>query len=538
MRKHSIFPLLTSIICLISCNSMDNEPTGSYLGKNFWTSLEKAQYVLNMAYNQLYNASRMWSDEWITDNFAINRAFTDERIIRMGNAEPTTGKFDSEWSDCYGTIKTCNIFLDMIDLTGGDKDEIKKMKAQARYIRAAEFFRLTNLYGDVPYFTHNISADEAKAVSRTAHECVIDSIRQELTNIINLLPSKDELTESQRGMITKGTVMMLLTRTYLYEADWEHTIECCQKLMEEQSIYGYYSLFNDFAALFLQTNEYNNEIIFDCGYAPKMRTWNEMFDMAPLSVGARVNGSAPTQSLVDDFLMLDGLPFESSPLYDESTPYSNRDPRLTHTIIYDQYDWSTNINDGTTGKIIYTAPNSSDNTDAYAGHNKNQTCTGYYVRKYYDPNHEDNLASAINIITMRYADVLLMYAEAMNELGRMSKDVWDDTIRPIRKRAGFTESNALEYPTTATQEQLRQIIRRERRCELAFEGLRWYDIKRWRIGEKCLNGYVRGAKFENNMTEYITLDLYTFDDDKDYLWAVPQAQIDINANLKPQNPGY
>ena len=259
--------------------------------------------------------------------------------------------------------------------------------------------------------------------------------------------------------------------------------------------------------------------------------------MAPLSVGARINSKAPTQSLVNSYLTLDGEAIEQSSTYDENNPYVNRDPRLTATVVYDNYDWSGNVNDGTTKKIIYIKPNSTVTTDAYSGSNANQTSTGYYVRKYYDPKHEASLASAINIITMRYADVLLMYAEAMNEQGKMTEDIWNKTIEPIRARAGFTNSNALNYPSNISQEQMRQIIRRERRCELALEGLRWYDIKRWKAGTTYLNGYVYGAKFSENGS-YIRLDNRKFIESRDYLWSVPQSQMDINPNLKPNNSGY
>jgi hypothetical protein len=133
---------------------------------------------------------------------------------------------------------------------------------------------------------------------------------------------------------------------------------------------------------------------------------------------------------------------------------------------------------------------------------------------------------------MRYADVLLMYAEAMNELGQMNETVWNQTIRPIRERAGFTAAKALDYPGGSN---LRQVIRNERRVELALEGLRWWDIKRWKAGSEYLNGPVKGCTFVGGAE---VLDTYTFDENRDYLWAVPLSEIDFNPNLKPQNPGY
>jgi len=133
---------------------------------------------------------------------------------------------------------------------------------------------------------------------------------------------------------------------------------------------------------------------------------------------------------------------------------------------------------------------------------------------------------------MRYADVLLMYAEAKQELGQMNTDVWNKTIRPVRQRAGFTDASALDYPAT----DLQNIIRRERRCELANEGLRLFDIRRWKTIETVLNGNPHGAKFAADNTQYISLDMRKFEN-RDYLFAIPQSQRDINKNLT-QNPGY
>lgn len=262
-----------------------------------------------------------------------------------------------------------------------------------------------------------------------------------------------------------------------------------------------------------------------------------MYDMCPLSKGGRVSSTAPTQSLVDNYLTLDGETIDESTTYNPANPYVNRDPRLTATVVYDGYDWSGNVKDGSTNVVIHIHPNSADKSDAYQGPTANQSCTGYYVRKYYDTKHEAGVEAANNIITMRYADVILMYAEAMNEQGKMSIDVWNKTIRPIRKRAGFTAAKALDYPSTADQATMRQLLRRERRSELALEGLRWFDIKRWKAGSEYLNGPVYGARFGNN-NSLIKLDNYKFLETRDYLWSVPLSQLDINGHLKPNNSVY
>ena len=522
------------ILILFACNGMDNPPTDKYTDSNFWTSIDKAQNMLNMAYNQLYGAGRMWNDERLTDNVFQARSFTDQRTIRNGLADPSTNIFADEWKGMYEGIKTCNIILENIDnLKASDKIK-QNMKAQTRYIRAALYFRLTNFYGAVPFFDKDISLAESNTIGRTPHETIIEFIVKELQEIVPDLPKREELATADNGKITKAAALMLMARVYLYESNWAKTEYYCNEIMSGK--YGKYELFPSYTGLFEIKNEYNSEVILDYAYVPSIRTWGELWDMVPLSKGGRLINTAPTQSLVDNYIMLDGKSIDQSSNYDPAHPYDKRDPRLTATVIYDNYKWSENVNDGSVYEVIYTNP-SNNTPDAYKGINANSSATGYYIRKYYDPHHEAQLALSTNIITMRYADVLLMYAEAMNEQNKMSEDVWNATIRPIRVRAGFTDAQALNYPSGLSNKEMQKLLRVERRSELALEGLRWFDIKRWKAGSEYLNGVVRGARFAPN-NNYIQLDNYKFIESRDYLWSVPQSQIDINANLKPNNPGY
>lgn len=535
----NILLLAISSLIIVSCNDMDNPPKDSFTDSTFWTSAEKAQYVVNMAYNQLYNAGMMWRDENLSDNMFEGRFNTDARMIRNGQATTSLGLFAGEWAERYGCIKTCNLFLEKIDLVPMNESERARMIAEIRYIRAATYLRLTQFYGDVPFFTKQITLSESKTIKRTNKDEVIAFIHQELEDVAEVLPTRDELAVTTRGRITKGAAAMLDTRTYLYDSNWAKVVERCEQLIYQQARWGTYSLHPSYVELFTQEHEYNNEIIMDCAYAPSVRLWGEMLDMAPLSVGGRVNATAPTRSLVDNYLTSNGFSIQDDPSYKSYQPYENRDPRLAATVIYHGYPWSDRVDDDTEDKIIYIKPGSApdgENQDEYKGGNSNQTCTGYYVRKYYDAQHENDLKSSINIITMRYADVLLMYAEALNELNQLNATKWNETIRLIRSRAGFTVASALDFPTTANQTKLREMIRNERRSELALEGLRWFDIKRWKAGKIYLSGRVKGDNFDNGNT--IQLDERVFDEQRDYLWSVPQSQLDLNANLKPNNSGY
>lgn len=534
IRQYTII-LTVALISLVSCNDLDLAPTNRFTDANYWTSTEKAAAVLNMAYSQMFGANYFFANERLSDNLYEGRGNTDEKIITSGQADAALGRFANEWKNCYEGIKTCHIFLDNVDLVPNMDAAVKaRMIAEVRFIRASLFFRLTNHYGDVPFFDYNITLQEANTISRTPKAEVVAFVRDELNEIVSLLPKKREYADKDKGRITQGAVMTLLARTYLYENDWANVASITGRIINGD--YGQYALYPSYEGLFLPENELNDEVILDMGYTLNLRTWSEMYDAIPLSVGGRINAFAPTQELVDDFIMKNGKGItESGSGFSEDNPYVNRDPRFGASIVYHGYQWRKG--DGTVS-TIYIRPGSSadagvSNLDEYAGPGQNSTATGYYIRKYFDPTAPEGMAAGLNLILMRYADVLLMYAEAKNELGEMNETVWNQTIRPIRERAGFTDASALNYPTG----DLQNTIRRERRSELAFEGLRIFDIRRWGTIETLMNGNPHGAKFAANNTQFIQLDLRRFDKERDYLFAIPQSQRDINENLT-QNPGY
>lgn len=528
--------VVSAMMLLAACNDMENVPTNKFTDNSYWTSEAKAQNVVNMAYSQMYDAGKMWSDESLSDNVIDGRIVTDQRAIRKGQATPSIGVFDSEWKNLYGGIKTCHVFLEKVDLVPNMNPAAKAhMIAEIRFIRAAIYFRLVNFYGDVPFFTKDITLDEANSISRTSAATVLQFIHDELEDIKDDLPINTALSADEQGKITKGAVSMLQARVYLMEGNWDKVITYTDNLINNQGEYGIYDLYPSYRGLFEEENEYNQEVIMDRSYVKKLLTWGDMVDMAPLSVGGRAINRVPQQSLVDSYIMLNGKRIdEQGSNYNKDYPYANRDPRMTATIIYDGYDWSGNVNDGSQGTVIHIDPNTSTTVDKYI-YGSNNTATGYYVRKYYSPQDAGDLNSGLNIITMRYADVLLMYAEAKFEKGEFTEDIWNMTIKRIRERAGFTDSGALEYPSLSSDD-MRKLIRNERRCELAMEGLRWFDIKRWKAGSEYLTGNVEGATFDGVGT--IRVDSYNFNEQRDYLWAVPQSQIDLNHNLAPNNPGY
>ena len=313
--------------------------------------------------------------------------------------------------------------------------------------------------------------------------------------------------------------------------------EYTQKLIDTTD-YGDYDLFPNYQELFFHANQYNEEIILDIQYVTDQRTWSNLSNYVPFSLpSVQFVQASPTQGLIDTYLMKDGSK------WDESKPaYENRDPRMDMTIA--RHGSTMTRKDGTS-YTVNVDPNDPDNTSNDRIGRENGTQTGYFYKKYYDPNSEawtggTSWGCNINFVTMRYADVLLMYAEAMFELGEMNVDVWNKTIRQLRVRAGFDNTPAaLDYPADADMETLRQIIRDERRVELALEGQRVYDIRRWNIAHEVMNEPFRGAKFDNSSgsLKYYEYSNGSFNVDRDYLWAIPRQQLTINPKLG-QNPGY
>ena len=535
--KKNILLLVLCMVAMVSCNPMENPPSNKFTDNTYWTNEERAQYVVNMAYAQMYSATKMWNDEALSDNLIDGTGMSDTKQIRNGQALPSLNLFESEWNELYGGIKTCHIFLEKVDRVPNMNPSSKAfMIAQIRFIRAYIYFRLTNFYGDIPFFTKDITLEESKTMSRTPRNTVISFIHQELDEIISTLPRKEDLQTSQRGAITKGAAIALQARVYLMDSDWKNVVKYTEMLMNEGATYGQYELYPDYRGLFEEANEYNSEIILERGYTPQLVTWGDMLDMAPLSRGARVSARAPLQSLVDSYRMLSGAKIrDNDSSYDPNYPYKGRDPRLSATVVYDGYDWSEHVSDGTNGVRIMIDPSKDPGgVDIYRPESSG-TPTGYYVRKYYSPQAKGDMSSGLNIIMLRYGDVLLMNAEAHLELNTLTPAIWDRTIGALRKRAGL--QGAISFPSNLSQEDLRSEIRNERRVELALEGLRWYDIQRWQIGPEVLSGQMLGATFPEP-TGTIIAGTRRFVAPRDYLWSVPLSQTNLNANLKPNNPGY
>lgn len=538
-RSYTYIGFLSAALWLGGCKDLDLSPTNRFTEVNYWTNADRALAVLNSAYAGMYRSDYFFFNEALSDN-AFNQLgdVAGSNSIGRSSYNSALPRLKEEWDFHYAGIKTVHILLSNLDRVPNLDPALRsRIEAEARFIRAFHYFQLMTWYGDVPLFTKDISIEESRTLTRTPRAEVLTFVLSELDAVAPNLPTNTQYAAADNGRITKGAALAMKARVLLYENRWQDVVAVCEQLIDNTTN-GTYGLVPSYEGLFLPQNENSQESMLALQFAPDLATWGNFRDFVPLTIGDRVNNLAPTQELVDAYLMANGKAItETGSGYDETKPYENRDPRLTATIVYDGYVWRKPDGTNTT---IYIRPGSTPaNNDARNEFGKqNASTTGYYVRKYYDPTANANYQSGLNLMLIRYADVLLMYAESKNELGQMDAGIWDKTIGALRRRAGFTDPAALTFPATE-QAALRDVIRRERQAELAMEGLRIFDLRRWKTAETVLNGFAHGAKFGDPAVDngYVRVDRRSFDPAKNYIWPIPQLERDLNTNLS-QNPGW
>src|SRR5258708_11836751 len=447
----------------VSCNKMDTAPTDRYTELNYWTSAEKANLVLNTAYSQMVDPGNFFYNEALSDNAYAGRGDVNGVLsLSSGVYDPSLNRLDDEWKFHYAGIKTSNTLLENIDrVPGMDAGLRARMVAEARFLRALHHFQLATWFGDVPLVTKTLSVAESQSIKRDPRADVIAFVLKELDDVIAALPVNTTYSGNDIGRISKGAAIALKARVLLYESRWADVVTECGRLIGTTAN-GTYSLFPSYAGLFKPQNEHNPEVLLSSGFVPELRTYSVFIDFVPISIGARLNGMAPAQELVNDYLMANGKPIsDAGSGYHKSNPYQGRDPRQGATVVYDRYQWP--MNNGSL-KTIYIKPGTDPDPNAPDEYKSGSVSspTGYYIRKYYDST-ANNFASRLDLMLIRYAHVFLIHAEAKNEIVPLDQATWDNTIKLLRTRAGFTDPAALNYDASLSQGQFRDLIRRDPR---------------------------------------------------------------------------
>lgn len=571
---------------------LDRQPLDTPSSATFYANEAEIRIGLTGVYNAAFWNSRgnvpdLKRIEGSTD-LIISRKTDPEALVAMGNQGPfVIGNALSEtgWQQGYRVIARANDLLEGMKRgeASSSKTTYARMRAEALTLRAWAYLNLMNWYGNVVYYTQPLQPDQYEAQTQSPKEDVAKALYKDLDEAYTAL----ELNPADRGRMSKHMALGIKARLAMLIKDYPTAADATNTIIKSNN----HSLNPNYQAVFTlagQTANAGREVIGQMMYPaenPNIASWQVVGYTPRQTLGAQSN-NFPTQAMVDKFECVDGKRIDESPLYDPANPSRNRDRRLRWTLympgdtievrmvkaaslpyqnpnqrfIYNihsdqifRYNWNTQKYDVVTGNPDFVTSSNSvwqfGATGAVGG-------VGYVWRKYNDP---DQYAWELKtpFILMRYAEILLTYAEAKIEQNQIDASV-TDAINAVRRRAG-------QPATTLTdQAKLRQLVRRERAVEFATEGLRLFDIRRWGIVNQVLNGPIVGAAINpanvpalpsfgakgsvqdlNDIPDYTasvaqrikSRNETRLNIDKHALWPIPQGELDKNKSLK-QNPGW
>ncbi len=485
--------------------------------------------------------------------------------------------FEEQWVMFYSTIRSANIFLSNVDKSPLSAAKKTRLKAEARFIRAYHYFNLMKYFGGIPLVGDEVfSPSDETSFGRSSWEDCVNYVSGELDAVSVILPQ--DYAGLDYGRITKGAALGLKSRLLLYAASplyngggtatnpdvqkllcypaadpnrWEKA-RLAAKAVMDMNIYSLvldnttpwsgsatgrgYGFYNAFLS------RKNPEMVF-----VKPIPTGKQFErgVLPKSRGGQFYFSA-SHNLVEKFPTINGKPIATdlktptNPTgFDPKNPYVNRDPRLSATVIYNEGLYYLN----TTKQLapVYTYKGAPQDGIVAASSNASGT-TGYYCRKFCDEysaiNGGNNVDRSVPLI--RYAEILLNYAEAANEAGNTSDAL--NTLKLLRQRAGINAGTNGMYgmPALPSKSEARSLIQNERDIELAFEQHRIWDIRRWKQGPVIDGKFLTGmeiTKTGNNYT-YKVIDVSPrFFKPIYYYFPIPRAEVTINPALL-QNPEY
>jgi len=560
--KTKIFFLII-ILFLNACESLDISPLAEGSSENWYSTETEIEKALNDLYREVFwpQDNDQWTDDWMF------RGETNAMTNGTVNAETST--IVTTWKNTYKAISRAIRVIENLDKMEGiiPEEKLLRYEANARFNLASQYSRLITHWGDAPYYDHTLDIDEAFSIGRTSKETILQAIYDDYDLAAEYLPVSYGSTENQYA--TKGAAYAMKARIALYMSDFESARDAAKACMD----LNVYQLHPDYRTLFLPSTKNSIESIFvipksvELGFAKT----NCKYYITRLAGGWA--SWIPTYDLMAAYLCTDGLPIDESPLFNPRNPWENRDPRWAEVSVEIGTEWlgftfqphpdSLQVLNYTTGLMV-----SNKDTRAVAAY---ATFNGLVTKKGVDEDYADDYVTDPDYIIMRYADVLLMFAEAKIELNEIDQSVLD-AINEVRARAykvDLSETGSYPAVTMVTQDELRKSVRIERRMELALEGLRYMDIIRWRLSEKVLNqphyGLLdvpllkervvdQGLWFfpgipqidEDGCADFTELynaglikllSLKSFDKTKQYLWPIPASEVLINPNID-QNPNY
>ncbi|MDU1892414.1 MAG: RagB/SusD family nutrient uptake outer membrane protein [Dysgonomonas sp.] len=536
--KNKIITILLSLCLLSSCSDdfLDRNSLVGLSDGGFWTTQENA--ILGI--NPLYHANREFTNSIVTqgmlDDFSDISYHSLNTGLTTGSYPTNASFFLNSWGIFYKGIYRANTALKYVPDIAMDAQIKDRCLGEAKFFRGYFYFKLWDYFGGVPIYDFPMDPSEAYKPRNTERE-VYEFIVQDMTDAYALLPGKYE--GPNVGRATKWAALAMRGKAHLWAKEYAKAAADFKELMEKSDR----KLLDDYHTLFRVAGNNNSEVIFDVQYIEETghgvqtdRAYGSSTSSLAISASQYTR---PTNELVNSYEMIDGSPFDFSNFtnkngdpfdpnvaenwHDEASVkklFENRDPRLQQSILV---PWSTIVGKGdVTYTYRFPITSAADSyqivwqNGSYGWRKFVETGTKYTLRMYAPQNYP----------LIRLADVMLMYAEAQNEaLASPDQSVYD-AVNDVRDRAGMPD-----LPTGLNKDQMRERIRHERKVELCGEGMRYSDIRRWKIAKGLLDGV-----WMREFTGAEGRHLRGFPDHF-YLWAIPQQEITLNPTLE-QNPGW
>lgn len=512
---------LVSACAVTSCNDsfLDRAPKDKLSDTSYWQNQDDAEKFANGIYRYLVQPE---NHTIMTDCYTANaipvHVTAEQGQLSVGSAVATNPHFRQLWQEAYYGIRRCLIFQEHIGDVPMNETAKATIKAEVQFLEAFFYATLLKYMGGVPILDHALALSE-EAVPRSTEEQVYSHIVGLLDAAAPHLPSIR--TAADHGKASAGACMALKARVAYYAHKYDVAEQAAKAVMDM----GTFDLADDYETLFRPESELDNEIIFDKEYNPEPANSIEgntiqLFFM-PVDFGAW-EALSPTQDMIDAYLCVDGKPISESPLYDAENPFENRDPRLAYSVLWPGAEYPALYN-GQEYTLTFNNQRMGDGS---------HTRTGYSMRKYLNPaDYGIWYYCETNFIYLRYAEVLLTYAEARNENVGPDAQVYA-AVNLVRQRPSV---NMPPLEAGLTKDEMREAIRLERRIELAFEGIHLFDTRSWRTTEEEVKRPVWGINKEG---EPIEIEKRNFNPNRDYLWAIPATDVDLSKGVLEQNPGW
>lgn len=557
--KRLMISLVACTFIFSSCSDyLDKYPLDSPSDQTFLATETEMEMALAGCYTPLWaqheSMSFFLAFEGATD-IGFDRNTSALQQLGQGSADATNGLALELWTQFYKGISRCNYLLENISRGEEtvDATTVARIKAEAKFLRALYYSYLTDLWGDVPLVKTSLTLAESQ-VPRDPKSTVVDFILTDLTEAAAVLTSVNSPTS---GRPSKVSALAIKARVALHNERWQEAISAASDVM---ALEGTQVLLNEsYPNLFTYAGQTSKEILFSVQYLKGQKT-HPLYRLFGSRNAAGHTNKKPAYQLQDAYECTDGLAIDKSPLYNPAKPYENRDPRLEYTLAvpgseflgfqFETHGDSIECWNYLTGTRV---PN-QDATNAYA------TFTGNCWRKY--ANVEDRTGvndCDNNTIVIRYAEVLLIYAEAKVKAGQVDASVLE-AINKVRSRVDMPSI------TTTDATELFYAVARERKYELAGEGQRLFDIRRWGKANELMNMTLLGrmkkslpsrapiidewatAHYEGTGIPISTpggsadfamrvVDTRKFDPNKDYLWPIPYIERQTNPSMT-QNPNW